>query len=70
MNNADLNRQSFVYADGYSYTEFFQVPHMTGIPGSNRLTRVFHTSSSDDRDDTLVTDPAPSKGLFTPAKIA
>lgn len=59
MNSADPNRQSLVYADGYSYTEIFQLPDLPGMASGNRLVRVFHTFLSDDRGDILGVDPTP-----------
>lgn len=58
MDSADQNRQSLVYADGYSYTEIFQTPELPGMP-SSQLISVFHAFFTADRDtDILGADPA------------
>lgn len=57
MNRADPNRQSLIYADGYSYTEIFQLPDLPGMPGGNQLIRIFHPSFCEDRNDSPATDP-------------
>ncbi|WP_313489074.1 hypothetical protein [Stutzerimonas nitrititolerans] len=50
MNRADPKKQSLIYADGYFYTEIFQLPDLPGLPGGNQLIRIFHPSSCDERD--------------------
>lgn len=50
MDSANQNRQSLVYADGYSYTEIFQAPELPGMPSGNRLISVFHAFFTADRD--------------------
>ena len=43
MDSADQTQQTLVYADGYSYTEFFQAPpDPSGASGPNKLISVFH----------------------------
>lgn len=49
MDSADQTQQTLVYADGYSYTEFFQAPEPPGTPGGNRLISVFHALFTPDR---------------------
>jgi hypothetical protein len=67
MNSADQNRQSLVFADGYSYTEIFQAPEMPGMPSSNRLISVFHAFFTSDRDtgilDGNLTQSAPADAI-------
>lgn len=59
MDSADQNKQSLVYADGYSYTEVFQAPELPGMPSGSRLISVFHAFFTADRDtDVLGVDPA------------
>lgn len=59
MDNADQNRQSLVYADGYSYTEIFQTPDRPGISGGDRLISVFHAFFIADRDNEAPTADLP-----------
>lgn len=47
--NSDQNRQSLVFADGYSYTEVFEAPDTTEMP-NNRFISVFHAFFSPDAD--------------------
>jgi hypothetical protein len=54
MNNADKDRQSLVFADGYSYTEIFQAPETSGMPSSGRLISVFHAFFTNDHDTDIV----------------
>ncbi|MCQ2029748.1 hypothetical protein [Stutzerimonas zhaodongensis] len=42
MDSSDQTRQTLVYADGYSYTEIFQAPKLSGMPGARQLVSVFH----------------------------
>lgn len=50
MDSADQTQQTLVYADGYSYTEFFQAPpDPSGVSGPNRLISVFHALFTPDR---------------------
>ena len=59
MDSADQNRQSLVYADGYSYTEIFQTPELPGVPTGSQLISVFHAFFTADRDTGILGgDPA------------
>ncbi|WP_417776785.1 hypothetical protein [Stutzerimonas xanthomarina] len=49
MDSADQTQQTLVYADGYSYTEFFQAPELPGAPDGHRLISVFHAFFTPDR---------------------
>lgn len=49
MDSADQTQQTLVYADGYSYTEFFQAPELPGTPDGKRLISVFHALFTPDR---------------------
>lgn len=51
MDSEDQHRQSLIYADGYSYTEVFQVPELPEIPGGNRFISVFHAFFTADRNN-------------------
>lgn len=51
MNSADSNRQSLVYADGYSYTEIFLAPDLPVMTASYHLVRIFHAFSNNDCGD-------------------
>ncbi len=51
MDSANQNRQSLVYADGYSYTEIFQAPELPGMPSGTRLISVFHAFFTSDQDN-------------------
>lgn len=42
MDSANQTQQTLVYADGYSYTEYFQAPEPPEAPGTNRLIGIFH----------------------------
>lgn len=55
MDSADQTRQTLVYADGYSYTEFFQAPEQSEAPGTNRLVGVYHALYSPDHQVVLTT---------------
>lgn len=58
MDSANQNRQSLVYADGYSYTEIFQAPELPGMPSGNHLISVFHAFFSTEQDnEMLASDP-------------
>jgi len=59
MDSASSISPSLIYADGYSYTEFFRVRNVPGIPSGIRWIRVFHTFVSDNQDDLAGADPAP-----------
>lgn len=50
MKRADPKKQSLIYADGYSYTEIFQLSDLPEIPGGNQPVRVFYPSPYDERD--------------------
>ncbi|MEL7559436.1 hypothetical protein [Stutzerimonas chloritidismutans] len=51
MDSADQTQRTLVYADGYSYTEFFQAPPDPGdASGPSRLISVFHALFTPDRD--------------------
>lgn len=54
MDSADQNRQSLVYADGYSYTEIFQAPELPGMPSGSRLISVFHAFFIAARDTDII----------------
>lgn len=63
MNSADQNRQSLVYADGYSYTEIFMIPDRRGITGGDRLVSVFHAFFTADCDnEASITDSPDLRG--------
>ncbi|MCQ4280741.1 hypothetical protein NA643_16735 [Pseudomonas stutzeri] len=47
MDSADQTQQTLVYADGYSYTEFFQTP--PDASGPSKLISVFHALFTPDR---------------------
>lgn len=74
MNNEDKDRQSLVFADGYSYTEIFQAPEAPGMPNSNRLITVFHAFFTDDRAADIYeanpTEAAPAEAIELAAKNA
>jgi hypothetical protein len=70
MDSADQNRQSLVYADGYSYTEIFQAPELPGIPGGNRLISVFHAFFTADRDDDVLDADSPKVPPSDAIKVA
>ncbi len=53
MDSADQPRQTLVYADGYSYTEIFEVPDLAGMAGATRLISVFHAFLNPDADADL-----------------
>lgn len=62
MDSEDQHRQSLIYADGYSYTEVFQTPELSGISSGNRLISVFHAFFTADRDnDVLDNNPVAPK---------
>jgi len=42
MDSADQTQQILVYADGYSYTEFFPAPAQPEAPAANSFISVFH----------------------------
>lgn len=50
MDSADQTQQTLVYADGYSYTEFFQAPpDAADASGPSKLISVFHALFTPDR---------------------
>lgn len=71
MSSSNLNRQSMIYADGYSYTEIFEVPELPGIPGRNQLIRVFHSLFSDELETALDAELGPTaEALKVPGEVA
>lgn len=65
MNGADHNRQSLVFADGYSYTEIFLEPEMPGTPGSISRISVFHAFLTDHDSEDLEADPSAAASFVT-----
>ncbi|AHL76060.1 hypothetical protein CH92_13540 [Stutzerimonas stutzeri] len=66
MDSEDLNKQSLIYADGYSYTEVFRAPELPGMPNGSRLVSVFHAFFTAEREnDILDTDPIARKRMET-----
>ena len=55
MDSANQTQQTLVYADGYSYTEFFQAPEQPEAPGTDRLIGVYHALYSPDHPVVLTT---------------
>jgi len=72
MNNADKDRQSLVFADGYSYTEIFQASETPEMPSSDQLIRVFHAFFTNDRNtdilETTPTEAVPAEAIELAAK--
>ena len=56
MDSSDQIRQTLVYADGYSYTEIFQAPPLSGMQGGKQLVSVFHAMFTSERDSEAVRD--------------
>lgn len=50
MDSANPNKQTLVFADGYSYTEIFPALEIPGLPSSGRLLSVFHAFFTEDSD--------------------
>lgn len=63
MDSANQTQQTLVYADGYSYTEFFQISEEPGTPSANKLISVFHALFSPDHQVALTTTPSAPAGL-------
>ncbi len=53
MDSAHQNKQTLVFADGYSYTEIFPALEIPGLPSSGRLLSVFHAFFTEDCDDRI-----------------
>lgn len=51
MDSSDQATQTLVYADGYSYTEIFQTPTLTGLPGGKQLISSYHAMFNSEAND-------------------
>ncbi|WP_407291197.1 hypothetical protein [Stutzerimonas zhaodongensis] len=67
MDSADQTQQILVYADGYSYTEFFHTPAQPEAPTTDRRISVFHAFFAPECPSVLAAGE-PSAGLSQMAK--